>query len=128
MDHLTNSILTAAGTIAVGTSTYVLGKAPSDANGGGVRITELLAVSTGTLAAGSAWNVTFVTQSSANVVNGTIGATTAGELWGAGTAKSITVSDGWVDGGEYIAAVVAGTAVNATSHNLSIGFNAVMGR
>lgn len=128
MDHLTNSILTAAGTIAVGTSTYVLGKAPSDANGGGVRITELLAVSTGALAAGSAWNVTFVTQTSANVVNGTIGATTAGELWAAGTAKSITVSDGWVDGGEYIAAVVAGTAVNATSHNLSLGFNAVMGR
>jgi len=128
MDHLSNSIKLTAGTIAVGTTTYVIGKAPSDANGGGIRITELLAVSTAALAAGSAYNVTFVTQTSANVTSGTIGAATAGELWAAGTAKSITVSDGWVDGGEYIAAVVAGTAVNATSTNVTLGYNAVMGR
>jgi len=128
MDHLTNNVLTTTGTVAVGTATYVLGKAPSDANGGGMTVTELVAVSTGALAAGSAYNVTFITQSSANVTTGTIGATTAGQLWAVGTAKTITVSDAWVDGGEYIAAVVAGTAANATSTTLTLGFNAVMGR
>ena len=128
MDHLSNIALTTTGTIALGTATYVLGKAPADVNGGGLTVTELVAVSTGALAAGSAYNVTFITQSSANVVTGTIGATTAGELWAAGTAKTITVSDAWVDGGEYIAARVAGTAVNATSTTLSLGFNGVMGR
>lgn len=128
MDHFSNSVLTTTGTIALGTATYVLGKAPSDANGGGLTITELLAVSTGALAAGSAYNVTFITQTSAGVTSGTIGATGAGSAWPAGTAVTATVSDGWVDGGEYIAAVVAGTAVNATSTTLSLGFNAVMGR
>lgn len=128
MDHISNLVKLDAGTIALGTATYVIGKAPADAYGGGCTITELIAVSTGALTAGSAYNVTFITQTSANVTSGTIGATAAGSAWSAGTARTITVSDGWVDGGEYIAAVVVGTAVNATSTSLSLGYNGVMGR
>jgi hypothetical protein len=128
MDNFSNTVLTSPGTIAVGTTTYVLGKAPADANGGGFMVTELLAVSTGALAAGSAYNVTFITQTSAGVTSGTIGSTGAGSAWSAGTAVTATVSDGWVDGGEYIAAVIAGTAANATSTALSLGYNAIMGR
>jgi hypothetical protein len=128
MDHLSNIALTTTGTIALGTATYILGKAPADVNGGGLTVTELVAASTAALTAGSAYNVTFVTLSSAGVLNGTIGAPAAGSAWTAGTARTITVSDAWVDGGEYIAARVEGTAVNATSTTLSLGFNGVMGR
>ena len=128
MDHLNFSLVLPAGTVAVGTTTYIMGKAPADAYGGGLTILEGYTEASAVLAAGSALNVTFVTLDSTSTVSGTIGATGAGSAWTAGTARALTVSDGRVDGGEYIAAVVVGTAVNATSHVLALGLNAVMGR
>jgi hypothetical protein len=129
MDHI-NSTYKYVGTIAVGTAIHPFYKAPADAKGGGITITEAFAVSTTALAAGSAWNFELVTMSSGAqaALNGTVGTLAAGSAWTAGTVRSITISDGWVDGGEYVGARLIGTAVNGDSHGLTVFFNAVMGR
>ncbi len=127
MNHFSSSFVLGPGTIAVGTTVYPFCKAPADAKGGGFTITEAFAVSSAALAAGSAYDFELVTISN-NAVNGTIGTLAAGSAWNAGTVRSITISDGWVDGGEYVAARFIGTAVNATSTIVTVGINAVMGR
>jgi hypothetical protein len=129
MDHFTANVV-CVGTIAAGTTIYPFAKAPSDGNGGGLTITEAYAVSSGALAAGSAWNLELVTLSggSASALNGTIGTLAAGSAWTAGTVRSITVATPWVDGGYYIGARFIGTAANATNSSTLVVINAVMGR
>lgn len=131
MDHFSASnYLYSSGTVAVGTTTYLFAKAPADANGGGVTITEAFAISDAALGAGSAWNLTLVTASSGAVsaINGTIGTIASGSAWGAGTARTFTISDGWVDGGEYIGAKFMGTAESVGGGNVTVVVNGVMGR
>lgn len=126
MDHFTNSV-PYVGTIAVGTTTFLNIKAPSDANGGGFTITEAYAVSPVAIAAGSSPQYELVTMNSSYAINGTIAAVTTG-AWTAGTPKAFTISDGWVDGGEYVGVKQHGTAVNGDTLRVSVSFNAVMGK
>jgi len=131
MDHFSATYtLYSAGTVPVGTTTYLFAKAPADANGGGITITEAYAVSDAAIGAGSAWNLTLVTASSGAVsaVNGTIGTIASGSAFGAGTVRAVTVSDGWVDGGEYIGATFMGTAAGIGGGNVTVYVNGVMGR
>ena len=131
MDHLSNSFAF-AGTVYVGTVRMCIGKAPSDANGGGVTITETWIASDVALAAGSAPGFALVTLAAgtSQTPTGTICSVAGSGAWTAGTTRSTfeTVSDGWVDGGEYIGLEYIGTAVNATVFNVTGGYNGVMGR
>ncbi|MFA5208293.1 MAG: hypothetical protein WC428_06650 [Candidatus Paceibacterota bacterium] len=131
MDHLTNSFAF-AGTVYVGTVRLPFAKAPADANGGGFTVTETWIVSDVALAAGSAPGFALVTLASgtSQTPTGTICSIAGSGAWTAGTTRTgfATVSDGWVDGGEYVALEYIGTAVNATAFNVTGGFNAVMGK
>lgn len=131
MDHLT-SPFHFAGTVYIGTVCMPFCKAPSDSLGGGMTITETWIASDVALAAGSAPGFALVTVASgtSQTPTGTICSIAGSGAWTAGTARSgfATVSDGWVDGGEYVALEYIGTAVNATAFNVIGGFNAVMGR
>jgi hypothetical protein len=130
MDHFPFNFVLGAGTLAVGTTNYAILKAPADANGGGLTITELYAVSSGALAAGSAWGVEVVTSANGTIstLNGTVGTIPGTGAWTANVVRTITVADGWVDGGEYVGVRFIGTAENATSHTITVFGNAVMGR
>lgn len=129
-DHFPFNFVLGAGTVAVGTTNYVAMKAPSDAEGGGLTITELRAVSSATLAAGSAWGVEVVTMGNGTIstLNGTVGTIPGTGAWTANVVRTITVADGWVDGGEYVGVRFIGTAENATAHTITVFGNAVMGR
>ena len=103
-----------AGTTAVGTSVVLIAKAPTDALGGGITVLDAFVMSPDTIATGSAPTVRILRYSSGAVVEGTIGSQTAGTGgWTAGTPKTFTISDPFVDAGEYIAIEFAGTAANA---------------
>jgi hypothetical protein len=130
-NHFPFNFVLGAGTLAVGTTNYAMTKAPADALGGGFTITELRAVSSATLAAGSAWGLEIVTMASTGTIstlNGTVGTIPGTGAWTANVVRTIAVADGWVDGGEYVGARFIGTAENATSHTISVFGNAVMGR
>jgi hypothetical protein len=131
MDHITNSFHF-AGTVYEGTVRLPFAKAPADANGGGFTVTETFIVSDVAIAAGSAPGFALVTLASgtSQTPTGTICSISGTGAWTAGTARTgfATVSDGWVDGGEYVALEYIGTAVNAGAMNITGGFNAVMGR
>jgi hypothetical protein len=130
MNHFPFNFVLGAGTLAVGTTNYAICKAPADAEGGGFTIKELRAVSSATLAAGSAWGLEIVTMSTGTIstLSGTVGTIPGTGAWTANVARTITVADGWVDGGEYVGARFIGTAENATAHTITVLGNAVMGR
>ncbi len=121
-----------AGTVYVGTVRMPFAKAPADSLGGGYTVTEAWIASDVALAAGSAPGFALVTVASgtSQTPTGTICSISGTGAWTAGTARSgfATISDAWVDGGEYVALEYIGTAVNATAFNVIGGFNAVMGR
>jgi hypothetical protein len=131
MDHFT-SPLAFSGTVYVGTVRLPFAKAPSDANGGGFTVTEAWIASDVAIAAGSAPGFALVTLASgtSQTPTGTICSVSGTGAWTAGTIRSdfSTISDAWVDGGEYVALEYIGTAVNAGAMNITGGFNAVMGR
>jgi hypothetical protein len=131
MDHISNSFAF-AGTVYVGTVRMCIGKAPADAYGGGLTITETWIASSVAIAAGSAPGFALVTLASgtSQTPTGTICSIAGSGAWTAGTTRTgfATVSDGWVDGGEYIALEYIGTAANANHMNIAGGYNAVMGR
>lgn len=119
----------AAGTVAIGTTLQFVGKAPTDATGGGITVTGVFAVGDTTNAAGSAPQFRLL-KYSAGSVSGTIVATqipgTAALT--ANTPVSATIANGWVDGGEYIVAERGGTAVSATIAAQKLLIQYVMGR
>ena len=131
MDHFT-SPLAFSGTVYVGTVRLPFAKAPADANGGGFTVTEAWIASDVAIAAGSAPGFALVTLASgtSQTPTGTICSVSGTGAWTAGTIRSdfSTISDAWVDGGEYVALEYIGTAVNAGAMNITGGFNAVMGR
>lgn len=86
--------------------TYPLWQAPTDAQGGGVTILSGAVSGAGTMI------VSLYTGSNAGTpaINGTIGS--MGGTLSAGVPAALTVSDGWVDGGEWVMAVLSANAVD----------------
>ena len=115
------------GTIAVGTTYAVVGRAPSDAQGGGITILNAGVCSRNAIAAGSAPLFTLVTCGTSSAPNGTIG-TMAEEAFTAGTVKSFTITDGFVDASEFVAVKVAGTVLNAAQIFITGWYQYVMGK
>lgn len=118
-----------AGTVAVGTSLRWVGKAPSNATGGCITIMGGNVVTTVTNAAGSAPQFRVLKYSAAGAVSGTIVATQVPGT-GALTANSpgtMTITNGFVDAGEYVVVERGGTAVSATSAAQDVILTYVMG-
>jgi hypothetical protein len=88
----------------VAAGTVLLFQAPTDGEGGGITVLS------GGLAGSGTATVALHTFSNAGTpeLNGTIAATPAGTI-SAGVPAAYTISDGWVDGGEFVGAVVGGT-------------------
>lgn len=127
--HVLNVNLTPSnGTMAVGTSNLYAFKAPSDALGGGITIQEVYFCSMDAIAAASAPVYEVVTLNSSAAVNGTVTSVLASAAWTAGTPRLGTISDGWVDGGEYVAVVWKQTAANASTPIVSCSIGYKMGR
>jgi hypothetical protein len=102
------------GTIPVGTVVPLLFQAPTDDQGGGITVISAFAMSPDTIATGSAPTFRLLRYSSAAAVEGTIGSQTLGTGgWTAGSVKSWTISDAFVDESEFIALECGGTAANA---------------
>lgn len=83
-----------------------IGKAPTDANGGGITILDAYAVNSAALAgAGTTFTFQLLTYSNAGTpaVSGTISNVIGSATqWGADVPQQFTISDAWVDGGEWI--------------------------
>lgn len=81
-------------------------KAPVDSKGGGITITEAYAVNNATFAgAGTTFTLQLLTYSNAGTpaVNGTVSNILgSASPWTADVPQQFTVSDGWVDGGEWV--------------------------
>jgi hypothetical protein len=92
----------------MGAGTFLLWKAASDAHGGGESILSAQINGSGTT------TVALYTLSSAGTpaINGTICAAFGGTLT-AGVPVSATITDGWVDGSEWVGAVIVGAPVDA---------------
>ena len=93
-----------------GAGTHLLWQAPSKASGGGFTI---LGAGITALTAGTT-TVQLLTYSSAGtpVVSGTITATAMGGTLAPGVPMTATISDGWVDYSEWVAAVIVGAPVD----------------
>ena len=128
------SVTFMGGTVPVGTSVVHLFQAPTDDQGGGITVLSAFASSPDTIATGSAPTFRLLRYSSGAVVEGTIGSQTLGTGgWTAGTPKTWTISDAFVDESEYIALECGGTAANAgTAYTNGVhitgAINYIMGR
>jgi hypothetical protein len=98
--------------LAIGTVTKTLFKAPTDSLGGGITIVAAGASCDDTIATGSSVVFNLLRYSTAYVVEGTVGAGLGSTGWTAGTPKAWTISDAFVDAGEYIVLEVGGTVAN----------------
>jgi hypothetical protein len=89
--------------------THLLWQAPSDGEGGGLTI---LGAGLSGITAGTT-TVALYTLSNAGTpaINGTICAAFGGTI-AAGVPFTATVTDGWVDGGEWVGAVIVGAPVD----------------
>lgn len=96
--------------------TYLLWKAPSDATGGGESITSAFIDGSGTITAAL---YTFSNQGTP-AINGTITSTAFGGTLTAGVLQAATISDGWVDGDEYVGVVLSANVVDGT--RLSVNY------
>jgi hypothetical protein len=98
--------------------TFPIWHAPTDSQGGGVTILGAELIGSGTITA------TLVTMTNAGTpaVNGTVGS--MGGTIAAGVPAVMSVSDAFVDGGEYLGVVLSANAVDATFMSV----NYVMGR
>jgi hypothetical protein len=89
--------------------THLIFKAPSDGSGGGLTVlgAGICALTAGTI------TVQFVTLSDLGtpVVNGTINTTAMGGTLAPGVPAVATITDGWVDGGEWVGMITSATAV-----------------
>lgn len=99
-----NSILINLSGMPAGT--HILWRAPTDAYGGGVTILS------GAVSGAGTCIVSLYTGSNAGTpaINGTIGS--MGGTLSAGVPAPLTVSDGWVDGGEWVMGVLSASAVD----------------
>ncbi len=120
--------------LAVGTITKTLFKAPTAALGGGVTVIAAGASADDTIATGSSVVFNLLRYSTAYVVEGTLGAGLGTTGWTAGTPKAWTISDGFIDAGEYLVLEVGGTVANPgtaytnTQINLNGWVEYVMGK
>ena len=117
------------GTLAIATSFLYAMPAPTDANGGGITVTDFKVYCNGTVAA-NIWNLALVTMSAANAVNGTVMNIASAKQFG-GTSfinTGTVVTSSWVDTDEshsFLAIEikqVAVLAVGTTSVNACIGY------
>lgn len=86
------------GTIPVGTSIIYAMPVPTDAQGGGITVTDFKVYCNGTVAA-NVWNLALVTMSAANAVNGTVMNIASAKAFG-GTSfinTGTVVTSSWVD-------------------------------
>lgn len=88
--------------------TTLLWQAPTDAQGGGVSVL-------GAALTGASGTITVALHTMTNAgtpaINGTICAAFGGTI-AAGVPFTATISDAWVDGGEWVAAVIVGAPVD----------------
>jgi hypothetical protein len=108
---------TVTGNVVLTAGTIVIGKAPEDANGGGVTVLEAFAQ----LPAGT------VTGNVRVVDLGDDGVTLTGTIWNVGTVFSAgSVVRGtpnyWIDGGNFIGLVVAAGTVGAGYNCIGVGY------
>jgi hypothetical protein len=89
--------------------TYLLWQAPTDAQGGGVTILSGAVVGGGTVTA----RLHTFSDAGTPALNGTITAAVGGTI-AAGVPAAFTVSDGWVDGSEWVGVVLVGTLLDGT--------------
>lgn len=112
---------TYTGAVAAGTVTsFTLMRAPSAAVGGGITVVAWGAASPTTIAVGSCPNfelVTAPTTGTNSTLNGTIASTKLGTVatngFTAYVAQNATISDGFVDAGEYICMKIGAAAAHA---------------
>lgn len=120
--------INAGGTLPVGTS-YIYGFTVPDAgNGGGITITDVKYSSNAAIAAASAPNFTLVSLGTNSAVNGTIASATGSAAFTAGTARSGTITNGFVDAGYGVAVMWVQTAANANMPVITASVQYVMGR
>jgi hypothetical protein len=100
--------------------THLLWQAPTDAQGGGISI--LSAAIHGAVGTITAALYTLSNQGTP-AINGTVCAPFGGTL-AVGVPVAATISDGWVDGGEWVGVVTSANAVDAQF----LTVNYVMGR
>lgn len=90
--------------------THLLWQAPSDGSGGGLTIL-------GAALHGAVGTITAALYTYSNLgtpaVSGTITSTAFGGTLAVGVPMTATISDGWVDGGEWVAVVTSANAVDA---------------
>lgn len=130
MDTFILSSVFPAGTVAVGTTYSWIGKAPADARGGGFTVLEGGVITSTTNSAGSAPQFRVLKYTAAGAVSGTVASTQipgTGALT-ANTPSTFTITNGWVDGGEYLVVERGGTAASATEAKQELYFVCVMGR
>ena len=100
--------------ITLGTTVVFPLRAPTAVNGGGLSILSAFACSNLAMAAGSSPLVRLLRYSSSGTpaVEGTIAAAVGGSgaAWAANVPQTFTISDAFVDAGEYVAVELAGTA------------------
>lgn len=90
--------------------THLLWKAPSDAVGGGVTITSAaIHGAVGTITA----TLYTLSNQGTPAINGTITSAAFGGTLAVGVPKCATITDGWVDGGEWVGVVLSANAVDA---------------
>jgi hypothetical protein len=92
-----------------GAGTALLFRAPSDASGGGITIlgADLTAVTAGTTTA----QLVTLTSAGTPVISGTVNTTAAGGTLVAGVPAQFTITDGWIDGAEWLGVVLVGAPV-----------------
>ena len=118
----------ANGTSAPGTTVIYGFKAPSDAVGGGITITDVRFCSRMAIAAASAPVFEVVTLGTNAAINGTVTSVLASANWTAGTPRLGTITDGWVDGDEFVGVQWKHTAANADAHIIGCSIQYKMGR
>jgi len=101
----------ALGTIPL-VGTAMLFKAPEDANGGGITVREVYLTSQG-VGNGTfqLFSVPGSTPGTGGTKNGTITSSFGTSTIAAGTAYSFTISDGWVNGGDWVYLAKTGSLV-----------------
>jgi len=113
------------GTIPV-VGSALLFKAPADANGGGLTITEVYLTSVGAgLGTFQLFNIPSATPGTGGTKNGTITSAFGTSTIAAGTAYAFTVSNGWVNGGDWVMLARTGSIVHPGA-DLYVSY--VMGR
>lgn len=118
-----------SGTSAAGTANYIAFWAPTDALGGGVTITKVAYSSPLAVNVASAAQPELVTLGTNSAINGTIAPALGSVAWTAGTIRSGTITNAFVDAGYGVAVKWAQpTSANNDENVYIANIQYVMGR